>query len=69
MDLNSENVLLQLGSPALNAGTSRLAPTVDYHGVARSTTPTAGAFEDVATGYDSDGDGQVDAADACPSTR
>ena len=63
VDLSSENVLLQLGSPALNAGTSRLAPTVDYHGVTRSTTPTAGAFEDVATGYDSDGDGLVDAAD------
>ncbi|NCF90290.1 MAG: hypothetical protein GWQ05_04935, partial [Verrucomicrobiaceae bacterium] len=66
VDLNTENVLLQLGSPALNAGTSRLASTVDYHGVARSTTPTAGAFEDVATGYDSDGDGQVDAADDLP---
>ena len=66
VDLNTENVLLQLGSPALNAGTSRLAPAVDYHGVARSATPTAGAFEDVATGYDSDGDGQVDAADGLP---
>jgi len=66
VDLNTENVLLQLGSPALNAGTSRLAPTVDYHGVARSTTPTAGAFEDLATGYDSDGDGQVDADDGLP---
>ena len=66
VDLNTENVLLQLGSPALNAGTSRLAPAVDYHGVARSATPTAGAFEDVATGYDSDGDGQVDAVDALP---
>ncbi|MBT5815214.1 MAG: hypothetical protein HOI15_12845 [Opitutales bacterium] len=66
VDLNTENVLLQLGSPALNAGTSRLAPTADYHGVARSTTPTAGAFEDVATVYDSDGDGQVDAADSLP---
>ena len=39
VDLNTENVLLQLGSPALNAGTSRLAPAVDYHGVARSRRP------------------------------
>ena len=66
VDLNTENVLLQLGSPALNAGTSRLASTFDYHGVARSKTPTAGAFEDVASSYDSDGDGQVDAADGLP---
>ena len=66
VDLNTENVLLQLGSPALNSGTSRLASTIDYHGVARSTTPTAGAFEDVATVYDSDGDGQVDESDELP---
>ena len=66
VDLNADNVLLQPGSPALNAGTSRLAPAADYHGVARSPTPTLGAFEDAATDYDSDGDGQADAADALP---
>ncbi|MDB4438417.1 lamin tail domain-containing protein [bacterium] len=65
-DLNADNVLLQPGSPALNAGTSRLAPAADYHGVARSATPTPGAFDDAATGYDSDGDGQADVTDALP---
>lgn len=66
VDLNADNVLLQPDSPALNAGTSRLAPAADYHGVARSPTPTLGAFEDAATGYDSDGDGQADETDALP---
>ena len=66
VDLNADNVLLQPGSPAFNAGTSRLAPEADYHGLARSATPTFGAFEDTATSYDSDRDGQPDAADARP---
>ncbi len=66
VDLNADNVLLQPGSPAFNAGTSRLAPATDYHGVARSPMPTFGALEDSATSYDSDRDGQADATDALP---
>ncbi|MGC6457853.1 MAG: lamin tail domain-containing protein [Akkermansiaceae bacterium] len=66
VDLDADNVLLQPASLAFNAGTSRLAPTADYHGVTRSPTPTLGAFEDTATNYDSDGDGQADTSDALP---
>ena len=66
VNLNAENVLLQPGSHALSAGTPRLAPAADYHGVARSATPTFGAFEDTATNYDSDRDGQPDATDSLP---
>ena len=64
--LESDNVLLQAGSPALHSGNSLRGTTHDFHGTTRANPPTRGAFEDVSTTFDSDGDTVFDSIDLFP---
>jgi len=64
--LESNNVLLQAGSPALHSGNSLRGTSHDFHGTMRANPPTRGAFEDVSETFDSDGDTVIDSIDLFP---